>query len=197
VRRNRRCYEKLQLVSIITFLICLTGITITFNIHKRNADNHFPNLQSMRYTIIVTIAFAFLLASCGKMKGPVFDKIENVKVGKLGLGASMITFDMQFFNPNNSRVRLKNAEGEAWLDSSYLGHFHVDTVVNILPNSNFTVPVKLDVDMKYFLSYSLFGFRNESVMVSVKGKAKAGKGGFYKEIPLTYEGRQNLAELFK
>jgi LEA14-like dessication related protein len=151
----------------------------------------------MRIPIIVTVSFLFFLTSCGKMKGPVFNKIENVKVGKLGLGASTITFDMQFFNPNNSRIRLKNAEGEAWLDSNFLGHFHVDTVVNILPNSNFTVPVKLDVDMKYFLSYSLFGFKNEEVMVSVKGKAKAGKGGFYKTIPLTYEGRQNLARLFK
>jgi LEA14-like dessication related protein len=151
----------------------------------------------MRYTIIVSIAFAFVLSSCGKMKDPVFNKIENVRVGKLGLGTSQMTFDMQFFNPNNSKAKLKDAEGEAWLDSNHLGHFHVDTLVSILPNSNFTVPVKLDVDMKYFLSYSLFGFRNEEVLVSVKGKAKAGKAGFYKTISLSYEGRQNLAELLK
>jgi LEA14-like dessication related protein len=172
-------------------------ITVIFNIPKKNAENHLPNLQAMRNTIFVILSFFIFLTSCTKWKGPVFNKIENVKVNKLGLGSSLMTFDVQFFNPNNKRITLKNAEGEAWLDSNYLGHFYVDTAVNIPANSNFTVPVKLDVDMKYFLTYSLFGFKNEMVQLSVKGKGKAGKGGLYKEIPLNYEGRHNLAELVR
>ena len=104
---------------------------------------------------------------------------------------------MQYFNPNNRKATLKEADGEAWLDSSYIGHFHVDTVVNIPARSNFTIPVKLDVDMKYLVQYSLFGFKNQEVLVTVKGKAKVGKGGIYKNIALQYEGRRNLAELIK
>ena len=59
------------------------------------------------------------------MEDPVFNSIENVRVSKMGLTTSLMTFDIQYFNPNNTRARLKEAEGEAWLDSNYLGHFHV------------------------------------------------------------------------
>ncbi len=129
---------------------------------KRNKDDHLPNLRAMRYIIITTIFFLFLLSSCGKMEDPVFNHIENFRVSKLGLTTSMMTFDVQCFNPNNTRARLKDADGEAWLDSSYVGHFYVDTIVSIPARSNFTIPVKLDVDMKYLLQYSLFGFKNEA-----------------------------------
>jgi LEA14-like dessication related protein len=155
-----------------------------------------PNLQVMRHFLIAT-CFVFLLTACGKMEEPVFNSIENVRVSKLGTSLSMMTFDMQYFNPNKSRATLKEAEGEAWLDSNYIGHFHVDTIVSIPANSNFTVPVNLDVDMKYLLKYSLLGFRNEEVLVTVKGKAKVGKGWIYKKFPLHYEGKQNLAELIR
>ena len=154
-------------------------------------------LQLMRYAIISVGFFLFFLSSCGKMKEPVFNHIDNVRLNKLTLGTSVMTFDMQYFNPNNKQATLKEAEGEAWLDSSYVGHFYVDTIVNIPALSNFTVPVKLNVDMKYLLKYSLFGFKNEEVLVTVKGNARVGKAGIYKKIPLQYEGKQNLAELIK
>jgi len=159
--------------------------------------DHLPNLQGMRYVIFPFGFFLLLLASCGKIEDPVFNYIENVKVNRLGLGTSLMTFDMQYFNPNNRKAKLKEADGEAWLDSSYVGHFYVDTIVNIPAKAIFTVPVKLNVDMKYLLKYSLFGFKKEEVLVRVKGNAKVGKGGIYKKIPLQYEGKQNLAELIR
>jgi hypothetical protein len=151
----------------------------------------------MRFAIVLCGLFSILLASCGKMEEPVFNYIDNFKLGTLGLNKSIMTFDVQYFNPNKRGAKLKDAEGEAWLDSTYLGHFRVDTIVDIPATSNFTIPVKLDVDMKYLLKYSLFGFKNEEVLVTVKGKARVGKAGIYKSIPLQYEGRQNLAQLIR
>ena len=69
--------------------------------------------------------------------------------------------------------KLKDASGDAWLDSNYVGHFHVDSLIDIPANANFLIPVKLDVDMKYVLQFSLTGFKNEDVLVTVKGTAKA------------------------
>lgn len=151
----------------------------------------------MRYSIVFFGFFLFLLTSCGKMEEPVFNHIENVRVNKLGLNSSIMSFDMQYFNPNNRKATLKEADGEAWLDSSYIGHFRVDTIVNIPARSNFNIPVKLEVDMKYLVQYSLYGFKKKEVLVTIKGKARVGKGGMYKSIPLQYEGRRNLAELIK
>ena len=115
----------------------------------------------------------------------------------LGIAASSVTLDIRYLNPNNFKGQLKQAEGDAWMDSTYLGHFVVDTTVDIPANSEFLVPVKLAVDMKQMLKHSLTAFMNEEVMLKITGKAKAGKSGFYRNFSLNYLGKQNLGELFK
>lgn len=137
------------------------------------------------------------LVSCGKMKDPVFKGIENVKMNGLGVQESFVTLDIRYLNPNGFKGRLKSAEGDAWMDSIYLGHFTVDTLVHIPPNSEFLVPVKLMVDMKQMLKHSLTAFLKEDVVLKITGTAKAGKSGFYKNFSLNYLGKQNLSELFK
>ncbi len=143
------------------------------------------------------LALISLLASCGKMKDPVFKGIENVKVNEVGIEGSTVTLDIRYLNPNNFNGRLKEAEGDAWMDSTYLGHFMVDSTVQIPANSDFLVPVKLTVDMKQILKHSLAAFLNEEVMLRITGKAKAGKSGIYRNFSLNYQGKQNLRELFK
>jgi LEA14-like dessication related protein len=150
----------------------------------------------MRHFILAA-CFLFLLASCGKIEDPVFNSIDNIKIIKPGIGTTTMTFDVHYFNPNNSKAKLKEAAGEAWLDSNYVGHFYVDTMINVPAKSDFSIPVKLNVDMKFFLRYSLAGFKNEETLVTIKGKAKVGKGGIYKKISLDHEGRYNLAQMIK
>jgi len=147
------------------------------------------------------LLFAFFLVStlvsCHSMKDPVFKGIENVKMDKLNFNDPAVTLDMRYHNPNNFKGLLKQAEGDAWVDSTYLGHFIVDTTVNIPGNSEFIVPVKLAVDMKQLLKHSLVAFLNEEVTLRITGKARAGKSGFYRNFSLNYQGKQNLRELFK
>ena len=131
------------------------------------------------------------------MKDPVFKGIENVKMDKLNFNDPAVTLDMRYHNPNNFKGLLKQAEGDAWVDSTYLGHFIVDTTVNIPGNSEFIVPVKLAVDMKQLLKHSLVAFLNEEVNIRITGKARAGKSGFNRNFSLNYQGKQNLRELFK
>lgn len=137
------------------------------------------------------------LVSCRDMKDPVFKNIENVKGDRLNFSNSSVTLDMRYFNPNNFKGQLKQAEGDAWMDSTYLGHFMVDSLVNIPANSDFLVPVKLLVDMKQILKHSLTALLNEEVNIRISGRAKAGKGGIFRNFNLNYQGKQNLRELFK
>ena len=143
------------------------------------------------------LAVLSLLASCGKMKDPVFKGIENVKVNELGFEGSTVTLDIRYLNPNNFNGRLKEAEGDAWMDSTYLGHFIVDGTVQVPANSEFLVPVKLALDMKQMLKHSVAAFLNEEVLLRISGKAKAGKSGIYRTFSLNYQGKQNLREFFK
>lgn len=148
--------------------------------------------------LLFAAAVIILLASCSSdMKDPVFKGIENVKVNELGMGESAVTLDIRYHNPNNFKGRLKKAEGDAWMDSTYLGHFIVDSAVHIPANGEFLVPVKLAIDMNKILKHSLAAFLKEEVLLRITGKAKAGKSGFYKNFSLNYRGMQNLKQLFR
>lgn len=146
--------------------------------------------------LIFIFLLAGLFASCKKMKDPVFKGIENVRMNGLGVQSSSVTLDIRYLNPNNFRGHLSQAEGDAWVDSIYLGHFVVDTTVEIPANSEFLVPVKLALDMKQMLKHTLTTFMQDEVTLKITGKARAGKSGFYKNFSLSYLGKQNLKQLF-
>ena len=137
-----------------------------------------------------------LLSSCKDFKEPELRGIDNVRMGKLSLKGSTIEMDIKYYNPNSFKAQLKEAEGDAWMDSSYLGHFTVDTLVHVPASSEFLVPVNLTVDMKHILQHSISGFVNNEVFIKINGTAKAGRHGIYKNIPLRYEGKQDLKKLF-
>ena len=144
------------------------------------------------------LALIFILASCGKMKKPEFIGIENTKMGKVNLGKTDITFHVKFFNPNSFNAHVKHAEGDVWLDSSYLGRFTVDEKVLIPAKKEFVVPVKLSMDMKQFAMQSLRFMgpvEKKEVFLKATGTLRAGRNGFYKNIPLNYEGSQDIEKL--
>lgn len=136
------------------------------------------------------------MASCRTLQDPVFNGIENVRLDGIGVGESLLTLDLRYFNPNGSRGRLKDAKGEAWMDNIYLGRFIVDSTIHIPSNSEFIVPVKLMVEMKNIFKNSLSAFLKQEVTIRIKGEARAGKGGIYRRFPLNYEGKQDLDKLF-
>ena len=150
-------------------------------------------MKALLFVLLTIVIFT----SCGKMKDPVFKGIENVKVNEIGMAESTVTLDIRYHNPNNFNGLLKQAEGDAWMDSTYLGHFTVDSSVHIPANSEFLIPVKMAVDMKKMLRHSFAALLNEKVLLRISGQAKAGKSGFYKNFSLDYQGMQNLRELFR
>ena len=123
--------------------------------------------------------------------------IENVKMSEVGMAGSLVTLDIRYHNPNNFNAKLTQAEGDAWMDSTYLGHFVADSTVHIPANGEFLVPVKLLMDMKQIFKNSLAALLNEQVMLTITGSARAGRSGFYKNFSLNYKGKQNLRDLFK
>ena len=151
----------------------------------------------MRISFWLTGSALLFLLSCRKLQDPVFNRISNVNVAKLGLASSEMTFDVEYYNPNKKGGKFKDAQGEAWIDSNYLGHFIVDTLIDIPGHANFVLPIKLNMNMKYFLRLSMSGFKNEEVLVTVKGNAHVGRSGIYKKFPINYQAKHNLAELLK
>jgi len=147
--------------------------------------------------LFFVLLFVLAMVSCKRMKDPVFKGIENVKMGQVGVTESLVTLDIRYHNPNNFNGNLKQAEGDAWMDSTYLGHFVADSAIQIPANGEFLVPVRLMMDMKQILKNSFAALMNEEVILRITGSARAGRSGFYKNFSLNYEGKQNLRALFK
>src|SRR6187549_3580368 len=98
--------------------------------------------------VFLTCIFAVSFYSCKSFKQPDFKGIENLKLSKLGLSQSTLKLDLVYYNPNNSKLQLKSAEGDAWLEGNLLGHFSMDTLIKIPALADFILPLKLEMNMK-------------------------------------------------
>ncbi len=152
--------------------------------------NCFPGI------LFCLLAVAFL-PSCQSVKDPELKGIENVRIGRIGISRSNLTFDMVFFNPNNYRMKLKEASGDAWLDGNPLGHFTVDTLVHIPALGDFRMPVQMEMDMSYLVENISAAFTDKLVTLKLDGKARAGKGLIFINYPLRFEAKQKFSELLK
>lgn len=144
------------------------------------------------YLILVCSTF-----SCGSFNEPDFKEIENVQITKFGLTESSLTLDLRYFNNNKFRMKLKNAEGDAWLENNFLGHFTMDTMIHIPAKGDFRLPINLKVDMGKILKNSILTLLAKEVKIRVEGNARVGKGLIYINYPIRYEGMQNLEKLLR
>jgi LEA14-like dessication related protein len=149
----------------------------------------------MRNFLLIGLITFLGLASCRTLKDPVFDGIESVSVGEIGLDSSTLTLNLKYYNPNSSGARLTNATGSAWMENSFLGNFVVDSAVRIPARDSFRIPVKLSVDMKKVLQNSITLLFKKDVSIRIEGEARAGRNGLYKRFPVKYEGRQDISKL--
>lgn len=145
--------------------------------------------------LLCSLLLISLFSSCRTLKDPVFDGIESVSVGEVGLDSSFITLNLKYYNPNSSGAKLTSASGSAWMENSYLGNFSVDSTVRIPARDSFRIPVKLSVDMKKLLKNSITLLLKKEVIIRIEGEARAGRNGLYKRFPVKYEGRQDVSQL--
>jgi len=151
----------------------------------------------MKIRLLSFLAPVFLMISCEAVKDPDFKSIDNVALSRVGLSESTLTLDLQYYNPNRTGLKLKNAEGDAWIENTYLGHFTIDTLIHIPAQSEFRLPVTLVVDMSKLIKNSLMAVLAKEVVVKIAGMARLGKGFVYINYPIRYEGKQKLGELLK
>lgn len=145
---------------------------------------------------LLVLASWFFYSSCS-VKEPELIAIENVRVEKFGLRQSALDLELHYFNPNNTRLKLKRAEGTAWLDGNPLGQFVLDTLIRIPARADFRLPLRLQVDMKYFVENMAKAMSGKEVVVKIDGTARVGKSILTINYPIQYEGKHKLSELLK
>ncbi len=144
----------------------------------------------MKYVFVLLIIISLL--ACSKPQGFDYRDFRNFKIEKLGFNRSAISMDLVYYNPNNFGVQLRNIDCDVYVENNYLGKFQLDTLMRIPKKAEFTVPAKVEIDMKNVLKNSLTVLFSKEILVAVKGTAKAGKGGVFFNVPVNYEGRHKL-----
>jgi LEA14-like dessication related protein len=147
-------------------------------------------------TLFFTIVLAFFLTSCHEPKALEFKEFKNLTLDKLSFAGAAMNVDLVYYNPNNFGLQLSRTDLDIFIDGTFLGHSSQDSQVAVPKRDNFTIPLKLDLDVKNLLKNGITSFLNKSVSVKVVGSVKVGKAGIYKSFPVDYTSIQNFS-MFK
>ncbi|MES1216356.1 MAG: hypothetical protein ABUT20_12645 [Bacteroidota bacterium] len=145
-----------------------------------------------QYKLFLSIFIITAFVSCRNAKEPEYRGIDSFKISGVGVDTSLITLNLKYFNPNKYGLKLKEAEGDAYVDSVYLGHFLLDSLILIPKSSEFTVPFLLKANMKNIYKNALNVFANKEFNLRLEGKCRVGKGGIFFPYVIHYEGKQSL-----
>jgi len=145
--------------------------------------------------LISTLALSIvLLTSCGSanIREPEYREISEIKLIEMGILQSTAGIDLVYYNPNNFGVQLSEARGDVYVDNAYLGRFNLEEKIQVRKNSEFIVPAIVKLDMIGAIKNQQEILKKKEVLVRVEGMARVKKAGISRDIPLKYEGMQNL-----
>ena len=145
---------------------------------------------------LISILFLGLQSSCHEPKSLEFREFKNLTLDKLSFAGAALKVDLVYYNPNNFGLQLNRTDLDVFVDSTFLGHSSQDVQVTISKRDVFTIPLKLDLDVKNLLKNGITSMLNKSVSVRVLGSVKVGKAGIYKSFPVDYTSIQNFS-MFK
>jgi LEA14-like dessication related protein len=145
--------------------------------------------------LLVYCLLLLAVTGCAKPQGFDYRDIKNFKVEKLGFDKSTISMDLVYYNPNNFSVELRKVDCDVYIEDQYLGKYQLDTLMSIPKKAEFTLPSKMEVSMKNVFKNTVSVLFSSEVLVKVKGTTRVGKGNFFINVPVNYEGRHQF-ELF-
>ena len=110
----------------------------------------------------------------------------------MGFSSSAIKMDLIYYNPNNFGLELNRMDLDIFINNNYLGKTSQDYQISIPRREEFSIPIKIDVDMKNLLKNGFTTYLNSEVTIKVTGTIKVGKLNVFKSFPVNYEGKQQF-----
>ena len=150
----------------------------------------------MKKVIAFTSFFLLLMSSCRDPKDLVFKDFKNISLSDVTFSTAKLTLDLVYYNPNNFSLELNKTDLDIFVNNNFLGKSLQDIQVKIPKRQEFTVPLKVDVDMKNLLKNGLTTLFNKEVSIRFLGKVKVSKAGVMKNFNVDYTTLQEIP-LFK
>jgi LEA14-like dessication related protein len=149
----------------------------------------------MAKTTRLYFLLALTILSCSAPKALEYKTYHNFSVEKLGFNASAIKLDLEYYNPNNFGMQLKNSDLDIFIDGNLFGHSSFDTLIRIPRRDTFLLPVKFDVEMQNIFKNAWSTLIGKEVVVRLTGKLRIGKANLFMTLPVNYESKQTFSIL--
>jgi len=140
----------------------------------------------------ILLLLSVCIFSCKAPKDLIYQNVQDFKLEKAGLEQTALSMDIRLYNPNNYTLKLKKADVDVYLNDTHLGKMSVKGKFAVRKLDTLTLPVVLDVELKNILPNALQLLMNSEVDIKLKGTLKAGRRGVYINIPIDYEGKQDI-----
>ena len=148
-------------------------------------------MKSLRNFVAFVLLVSFI-SSCSKPASPKYLGYENFRMEKAGLNRTILATSVKLYNPNRYPLQLKSASMDVYLNNSFLGHSTLDSLITLTAKDTTAVPLRLEASAKDILKNAAKIFLNPDVKVKITGSATAGRGGFFINVPIDYEGVQRI-----
>ena len=151
----------------------------------------------MKRLILVLAPAALFLVSCKSenIKEPEYREIQNVRIMDVGLLQTTAGLDLVYYNPNDFGVTLSQARGDVYIDNMYFGRLNISDKVTVHKHQEFIIPVELKIDNISAVKNHSDIFKKKQALIRIEGFATLKKAGFNKEVPIKYEGIQDIERL--
>src|SRR5664279_543917 len=141
-------------------------------------------------TGLLYFILTLIILSCSSPKALEYKTYHNFSIQKLGFNSSTIKLDLEYYNPNNFGMQLKNSDLDIFIDGNLLGHSSFDTLIRIPRRDTFILPIKFDVDMQNIFKNAWSTLIGKEVLVRLTGKLRIGKANVYMSLPVNYESKE-------
>jgi LEA14-like dessication related protein len=146
-------------------------------------------MKKISYFITLVILVS---SACHAPKDLIYVGVQNFNIGKAGLKQTVLSMDVQLYNPNNYRLKLKHADMDLFINNNRLGKINLNGKIPVPHLDTFLLPVTLDVDIAHALPNMLQLAFNSEVNVKLSGSVRAGRHGIFITVPVSYEGKQDI-----
>lgn len=147
----------------------------------------------MKHKLLILIFSGTVFLSCSSPKPLEYRSYENFAIQSLGFNNSTISLDLEYYNPNNYGMQLKNTDLDIFINGNLFGHSSMDTLIHIPRKDTFSIPVKFQVDMQSLFKNAWNTLTGKEVLVRLTGKVKVGKANIFKSFPVNYETRETFS----
>jgi LEA14-like dessication related protein len=150
--------------------------------------------------LILTLSPALMLlflAACktSQIREPEYREIRAVRIMDIDLLHTTAGLDLVYYNPNDFGVQLNEARGDVYIDGMHLGRFGINDKVQVGKRKEFTVPAVIKLDNISAIRNHRDIWKKDEAVIRIEGFARVKKSGYVKEVPIRYEGTQNIDKL--